>query len=392
MTANSGIITKGTTLALAMALMIGAAGLSALPAGTVTAIPPTNQNYTQNAAAATIKTQAAADNISGGIRGIDVSKYQGTINWPAVAQDNVNFVMIRASIGSEVDELFLRNAKGAHENGLLVGAYHYAKFTNKATMQKEAELFISQLKNVDITYPVALDIEAHRNLSRSALTNLALEFMQILRSAGYTPMIYSYTNFYRDYLDVAAFADYPMWVANYQEQPLAFEHQMWQHTSYGTVKGISGRVDINIAYEDLRVHKRIMVNKVISDSIKETLNVRYNVGLPLDTLDMAQMNAAIANGMHAEINRQLGAELALVGSCDDQTVSWLQTIDFVPESTKGNITYLLQVKLFYKGFYTGDITSVYDSKTINSLERFQSQSGLSVNGLLDFTTLQYLLA
>lgn len=384
-------ILHGTRRAAAalMALAVFAAAI-ALPGQKTSGWPGRSGHYMQRASVV-IKTQEAADSVQGGIRGIDVSKYQGSINWAKVAQDNVSFVMVRASFGMEADEYFEHNARGAHENGLLVGAYHYAKFTDRESMQREAEFFIRQLKKVEITYPVALDLEASRGLSRSRLTELAIEFMELLRAAGYTPMLYSYTNFYRDYLSVSALSGYDLWVANYLQQPNTFAHKMWQHTSYGTVSGINGRVDINIAYEDLRVRKSIKVDKTVSDSIKQTLNSRYGASLPMDKLDMELMNAAVSKGMHTEINQQLGAGLDTDLPCDDETIDWLSSISFVPYETKGNITYLLQVRLFYKGLYKGELTSQYDDGMIEAVKTFQSNNSLSADGMLDYDTLWYLL-
>ncbi|MDR2932366.1 MAG: hypothetical protein LBV27_04595, partial [Oscillospiraceae bacterium] len=126
------------------------------------------------AAEVTIKTQKAADGIKNGIRGIDVSKYQGTINWKKVATDDVKFAMCRATYGTDIDPTFVTNAKGANDNGLYVGAYHYARIKDSASVKKEAAAFIKQLKKVTLTYPVVLDIENHYGLSKTKLSNLAI--------------------------------------------------------------------------------------------------------------------------------------------------------------------------------------------------------------------------
>lgn len=338
----------------------------------------------------TIKTQEAADNVPSGIRGIDVSEYQGSINWAQVAQDNVNFAMIRASIGTKADKYFVHNATNAVANGIAIGAYHYAKLDSRSSMEKQADHFISQLKKVDnITYPVVVDVELHYGLSRNALTTLCVEFLDRLKAAGYTPMFYSYTNFFRDYLNTSMFGDYPLWVANYQAEP-NLGQKMWQHTSYGSVKGISGRVDINIAYEDLGKGKGIRVNKAISDSIKQTLNERHNSGLPQDGLDMAAMKSAVVTALQSELNRQLGKDLAITGAMNDTTLYALEEVPFTYGETKGNITYLIQVMLFYNGLYTEQLTGAYDAHTRQALEKYQRNNDIAVSGTPCRETLWYL--
>lgn len=370
-------------VALSLAL-----GISVAPAPTSNrGIPQTNNNYN---AAVTIKTQKAADSIEGGVRGIDVSKWQGSINWGKVAQDNVSFAMIRATYGAEYDPMFLTNARGAHENGLKVGAYHYARFKNSAGVEAEAAAFLNRIKQVDITYPVVLDIENHYNLKRSTLTNLAIEFMDIIKAQGYTVMLYSFQNFITGHLDTSKLSGYDMWVANYIEQPNSIDHKMWQHTSYGTVSGINGRVDINIAYNDFSTRKKTTVNKAVSTNIKETLNARYKVGLPIDGLDMALMNEAIAKGLQKEINKQWGENIAVDGELDAHAMSYLEGITFTGE-THGNITYLIQAKLFYLGHYKGELTSYFDQGTVEAVKKYQISQDISSTGDLDEYTLNYLL-
>ena len=339
--------------------------------------------------AVTIKTLEAAQAV-GGIAGIDVSKYQGNINWAKVAKSDVKFVMVRASLGMVEDETFVHNALGAHGEGLLVGAYHYAKFTDYQSMMKEAKLFISQLKEVTITYPVALDVEAHRGLSRSELTRLCKLFLEEVKSAGYDVMLYSYSNFFRDHLDLNALGDYKLWVANYKEEP-DLGQAIWQYTSYGSVSGISGRVDLNVAYDDWAVRKQIKVDAAISRQIKQTLNERYNAGLDLDTLNMELMNTAINIGLQTEVNRQFGTSYKITPTLSEEAAQRLKSIDYVKGSTKGNITYLLQVRLFYKGFYRQAPDGVYDDATAQALYEYQLQYGLPADGDLNLDTLNSLL-
>jgi len=343
--------------------------------------------------AVTIKTQQAANNVPGGIRGIDVSHYQGNIDWSKVAQDNVNFAMIRASFGQETDKNFYKNVQGATNAGLKVGAYHYAKFSDRSSMLKEAQYFLNVLDSVQaqITYPIVLDLEGnvHKSMGRNTLTPLAVEFMNKLTDKGYTVMIYSNDNFFRDYLSVSSLGDYEFWVANYMAEPNRGQ-AMWQHTSYGSVSGISGRVDINIAYKDLSVKKGVVVSTAISNTIKATLNERHGAGLPLEGLDMAVMKETVVTILQNELVRQLDANLAITGEMNAQTLDYLEQVPFTYMETQGNITYLCQVMLFYKGFYKENLNGTYDAYMLEALKGFQAALEISATGELNRDTLWYL--
>jgi lysozyme len=336
-----------------------------------------------------IKTQAAADSIPGGITGIDVSKYQGNINWAKVADDDadIKFAFIRASIGLNTDPNFVANAKAAAENGIKVGAYHYARFSNRATMLEEAKFFVKQLNQVAISYPVVLDLEQHGGgLNRTALTDLAVEFMGYVQKAGYRVMFYSYDNFYEWYLDKEKISAFPLWVANYVEHPKQVTPNVWQYSSYGSVSGISGRVDLNVAYSDLGTGRQVMVNKEISDSIKIHLNENYNAGIDIAApLDYSHIETSLARGLQAEIIRQFGEYHDVDGAITRTQLGTLSTIGFSPE-TRGNITTLIQSRLFYKGYYTQPISGQFDSHTVDALAAYQRENWLRETRTMDPVT------
>lgn len=350
-------------------------------------------------AATTIKTQKAADSIKDGIRGIDVSKYNGTINWSKVAKDNVKFAMVRATCGYmekgkykfAIDPTFEDNAKQAAKNGLYVGAYHHACFTSTATMQNEAQEFIKMLKKVKITYPVVLDIELNpKKFSKSQLSGLAKEFCDIVSKEGYTVIIYSYQNFIKDNLDTSKLGKYNIWVANYLEQPTGIDHVMWQHTSSGKVSGISGNVDINIAYKNLAVKKQVTVDKAVAQSIKDRLASYYEMDVPAEGL--TGINNFVYEAIQREVNRQWGVNLEVTNQrLSQEYLGLLSDLKFT-SSTKGNITYLIQARLFFLGYYKEKPTSRFDDNTREALKKFQhSKTGLTADGEMSAETLRALL-
>lgn len=428
---NKQRIQAGTTALLLIAVMM--CGIMSLfqqvigiPSGPLmTAGDDFNLNST-----VTIKTQKAADSIKGGIRGIDVSKYQGSINWKKVAKDDVDFVFVRASYGTTSDPKFLTNARQAHENGLKVGAYHYATFKTASQMKSEAAHFISRLDKVDITYPVVLDLEdsRHKTLKKSTLTKLAVQFMDLVEAEGYTVMLYSGYNFLRDNVNVSTVSknNYDLWIANYLERPKSIDHKIWQHTSYGTVSGIGGRVDINIAYEDLSTKKsassrvppertsessssstgssssssssagsgsgstKVTTDKDISSNITSTLIKRYPVNIPANSHSAKELHEAISTGLQYEINLQYGESLPVNGQIRRDQVSILSD-NTLSNSKKNKITYLVQARLFYLGYYEQSPSSILDSDTTAAIKAFQKAKGLGVTGNLNTETLQKLL-
>lgn len=350
-------------------------------------------------AADAIKTQRSADKIEGGIRGIDVSQYNGTIDWKKVATDDVDFAFIRATCGYQpkgvyklnTDREFLRNAGQAHANGIKVGAYHVGWFLSRDIMLNEAKTFIEMLKQVDITYPVILDLEYNPGrLSRNELSALSKEFCDIVAAEGYTVFIYSYTNFFKDYLDLSQLGDYKLWVANYGETPKNIPHSIWQHTSMGSVKGIIGNVDVNIAYPDFeeRKYDRVSVSRKVSDAIKERLREKYKLNVP--ETGLTGIHEAINSAIQKEVNAQWNVSLPVDGSLTKKQMEYLCEINFTGK-TRGNITYLIQAKLFFLGYYAGQPTAVFDRNTRNAVKSFQMDKRLEASGELTNDTLRELL-
>lgn len=342
-----------------------------------------------------IKTQKAANSIKNGIKGIDVSQYQGDINWKRVSNDGIQFAFVRASAGLATDKKFKVNAQGAHNNGILVGAYHYATFSNTAQAKKEAEYFIKLLKSIQVTYPVVLDLEdnrATRSVSKSNLTAAGLAFMDAVKQAGYKVMLYSNENFFISHIDAKTVQKkgYDLWVANYIEQPTKVTHKIWQHTSYGQVDGIGTRVDINIAYQNMSGGRKVSVNKSDSDSIKTWFNANYGTSIPIDQLDMSQIKSANITALQTELINRSGAKLNVSGTLDANTMKYFSSLS-LKNGEQSNLAYIVQTALFYKGYYTGTPTGIWDSKSVNALKAYQSAEDLGDKGKLDSKTLKQLL-
>lgn len=233
--------------------------------------------------------------------GIDVSTWQGKINWSKVKASGINFAMIRAgfrgTVSGEIkkDNWFETNIKGAIANNINVGVYFFSMAKNKEEALEEAKWLANQIKDYDISYPVAIDIEIFdrdrlSGVSFSQMTENALTFCTYMRSKGYTPMIYSYMNALTKNFDTAKFSNERIWLAQYNDVvTYKGKYHMWQYTSSGSVPGISGRVDMNVAYFSVTndVTKREVVNgitKVNNDPDVEFIPMNMSTTLNKDVI------------------------------------------------------------------------------------------------------------
>lgn len=198
-------------------------------------------------------------------KGIDVSKYQESINWKKVADDEVEYAFIRLGIRGYtegeilVDDNFQENMEGALENDIDVGVYFFTQATNEAEAEEEAEFVIDSIEGYDVSYPVVIDIEAVSNqkartseLTKEDRTKYCITFCERIKEAGYTPMIYGNLKTFMLMLDMEQLEDYDKWFAYYDEEMyFPYEFKIWQYTNKGRVSGIAGDVDLNISFENL---------------------------------------------------------------------------------------------------------------------------------------------
>ena len=198
-------------------------------------------------------------------KGIDVSKYQGDINWEKVAKDGVEYAFIRAGVRGSTegkvmkDENFTDNIEGAIDNGIEAGVYFFTQAVTEEEAIEEAEFVLDMIKPYDITYPVVLDIEEVTSanartaeLTKEEYTRNCIAFCETIKDAGYTPMIYGNLKTFLIMLDLEQLEDYRKWFA-YYNAPVYFpyEFDIWQYSSKGSVSGIKGDVDLNICMKDL---------------------------------------------------------------------------------------------------------------------------------------------
>ena len=197
------------------------------------------------------------------IPGIDVSAYQGDIDWQQVKESGIGFAIIRLGYrgyesGKLVEDSYaLKNIRGALDAGLDVGVYFFSQAITVEEAAEEAAFVLERIKHYEITMPVVFDWEyvsdeaRTAGLDRRTLTDCYLEFCRIIDEAGYTPMSYFNTYQSRSMMYLYELEEYPFWLALYSNRmTFPYRIEMWQYTCTGRVPGIQGDVDINIYFPE----------------------------------------------------------------------------------------------------------------------------------------------
>ncbi|MCR5655254.1 MAG: N-acetylmuramoyl-L-alanine amidase [Lachnospiraceae bacterium] len=199
---------------------------------------------------------------SGGAEiGIDVSKFQGEIDWEKVAASGVKFVIIRIgtrAYGSGelvLDDKFYDNIEGAQAVGIKTGVYFFSTAISEKEAVEEADFVMDTLDGYTLQMPVVFDTELityaddarNRNMTPNQLTAVTKAFCERIKNAGMTPMIYSNAKRFTTVLHLEELEAYQKWFADYRDKPdYPYAFSMWQFTEHGSVPGISGDVDINL--------------------------------------------------------------------------------------------------------------------------------------------------
>ena len=194
--------------------------------------------------------------------GIDVSKWNGDIDWDKAKNAGVEFAIIRAGYRGSVtgsliqDIYFEENMRGTAAAGLPVGVYFFTQAVNEVEAVEEASAVLSWVREYDIAYPIFIDTEgAGGNGRADALdvdmrTRVCEAFCRTIENAGYRAGVYASRNWYNHNLHTERLENYYIWLAEYRSIPLyQGYYRMWQYSSKGRIDGIEGNVDMNVMYE-----------------------------------------------------------------------------------------------------------------------------------------------
>lgn len=197
-----------------------------------------------------------------GTLGIDVSTWNGTIDWSKVAKSGVNFAIIRCGFrgstegGLFEDNKFAANIKNATAAGLKVGVYFFTQAINETEAVEEASMCLSLVEGYKLAYPIFLDVESAGSgcrgdkISKETRTNVIKAFCKTISNGGYKAGVYANKYWYTNNINVTELTGYTIWLAQYAS---AYTYEttrvdMWQYSAKGSISGISGNVDLNISY------------------------------------------------------------------------------------------------------------------------------------------------
>ncbi len=228
-------------------------------------------------------------------KGIDVSEFQGTIDWQAVADSGVKFAVIRSATTNLsnatfiTDSCFAQNYADAKAAGLKIGTYMYTCANSNEEMRANINDLLGIIAGKQFDLPVYLDIEQasrQSELGKDALTDVISYGCSLLRAAGYQPGVYANKNWYSNYIDADRLRSegVEIWMAAWPysdraadpaDYDYSAECKIWQYSSSGSVSGISGRVDVDVRYGKFEESPKITLGDVNDDSCIDLKDVTF---------------------------------------------------------------------------------------------------------------------
>lgn len=196
--------------------------------------------------------------------GVDISKYQGYVDFIKVKKAGVDFCILRVGARGYgtgqllLDSYFQENIKRASDAGLEIGVYFFSQAITVEEAVEEANMVLEQIAGYEVKYPVVFDMEYIENgtarveqLDVNQKTEIARAFLDTVESKGYTPMLYGKKEWLLTRVDLEKLERYDIWLSQYEDVPdYPYQFTMWQYTDMGKVDGISGKVDMNISFID----------------------------------------------------------------------------------------------------------------------------------------------
>ena len=196
-------------------------------------------------------------------RGIDVSDWQGTIDWKQVADAGYEFAFLRlgyrgygAKGTMKMDNTFYYNIQNAQKYGIDIGVYFFSQAVNEAEALEEANYVLNALNGYQLQLPIVYDPEliSHTkartdNVTGEQFTKNTIVFCEAITAAGFTPMVYSNMIWEATLFDMSQLQAYDFWYADYEQVPQTpYDFRFWQYSDHGQVPGIKGNVDLNIQF------------------------------------------------------------------------------------------------------------------------------------------------
>lgn len=301
------------------------------------------------------------------IKGVDVSSYQGTINWDKAVKDGVEFSVLKiVRKDLQPDKQFENNYKGCSDAGVVVqGVYNYSYATTVTKAVADAQRVLEVLAGRKVMVWLDVEDKCQEGLGKT-LIDIIHAYAGIIRGAGLEFGVYTGQYFYNTYIKPYGTLDYPLWIARYGKNDgqlnEKYEPQIngmvgWQYTSKGSVAGISGNVDLNVWYEDVvtvKEDKPVATPRPVEDMAYEVLNGIWGNGADRKTnlvnagydydLIQAKVNQIINAEKKEYYTVRRGDTLSGIAKQFDTTVSALAELNSIVNPNRIQINQKIRVK------------------------------------------------
>ena len=326
-------------------------------------------------------------------KGIDVSVWQGQIDWQKVKNSGIDYAILRCGYGENIasqdDSQFIRNMTECEKVGMPFGVYLFSYATSVKEAKSEAEHVLRLIEGHKLQYPVYYDLEdggTTGKCSKDLILEMAKTFVDTLESKGYYVGIYANTYWNNTYLTNEWYNTKARWVAQYASKcTYAGEYGMWQYSSKGKVNGIEGNVDMNYCYVD---YPSIIKenNKNGYKSISKTEKPKTNNNSNFDQDVYEWQKAAIADGYKFP---KYGADGLWGEECESVAEKAICKKSFIVGLYKNkNLTKWVQKKVGLKG---KDVDGKYWNITRNAVKAYQKKKGIDADGIVGIQTYKTIL-
>lgn len=303
-------------------------------------------------------------------RGIDVSNYQGSIDFTEVKESGIQIVYILASQGNYFTDSYLKEFyNGATDNGLLVGFYHF--FDPSVSVDSQAQYFVDTISGLTSDCRLVLDLEETKGVGAAELSQLAVEFLETVKSlSGKDVAIYTYTSFANSDIESGyGLENYPLWIAEYGVDAPASNsiwgsaYSAWQYSDSGSVSGISGDCDMDIFASDMLLSSHSAIPSDNEGKSEKTGKYIYYTVVSGDTLSQ----------IAADYNTTVSTLVSLNGISNPNLI-------YVGEVIKIPVLHTVTVKSSTSTSTTGVIT--YTVKSGDTLSAIALKFGTTVNSIV----------